>query len=120
MSSQTAPITKDFTLPQYNKNLLDDGPEFYWIKRILERDNDQIYLLDRGMALYCIATFAWHTVDNLLTSTHYAGDRIAAWNAFLNGDRSLIRKEIEDHTTGQELMSAIGQQEQRDPAVRLR
>jgi hypothetical protein len=118
--SCTTPTTRELAMPQYNKNLINDGPEYYWIKRILERDNDQIYPVDRGIALIFIAVYSWQTINHPFTSGQYNRDNIDAWNAFLNGDRSLIQKKVESHTAGEAAMRAAAKEEISDPAFRLR
>ena len=107
-------------MPLYKKNLAADGPEFYWIKRILERDNDHIYLVDRAMALSCIAAYMWQSVNRPFSSQGYVKDHWEAWNAFLNGDRSKIQQVLDTHIQGEELLGAIGKEELSSPAVRLR
>lgn len=103
------------------RSIIVDGPEGYYIRRIIARGTKEITLLDRIVAAYFIQYYYFRDYGSFMTSRIEAAKvHGAAWQAFWSGDSFPLRQLVEDETRATQLMSAMGNAEFGDPAVRWR
>ncbi len=77
-------------------HMVKDGFEIYWMKRLIERDNAQLSVLNKLIGgYYLIANYAGDATYFPATQ-EIADERIGIWQAFLGGDCIPMRNYLEN------------------------
>jgi hypothetical protein len=85
-----------------DKNLLADGFELYWMKRILERENNSVTLVDRLVARYFMQYHAMTLIMPDYKAEAHA-DHVSAWKNLLRGNVSGLQRQVRHKTNARKL-----------------
>jgi hypothetical protein len=85
-----------------DKNLMADGFELYWMKRILERENKSITLVDRIVARYYMQYHGFPLIMPDYKAESRA-DHVSAWKSLLNGNLTGLQRQVRHKTNARKL-----------------
>jgi hypothetical protein len=83
-------------MAQYTKNLISDGFEIYWMKRIVERDRKPLSLWDRFTGCYFLLANVMGDSTYFSATQTRAEEHRTIWQAFLGGNLLPMRMYIEN------------------------
>jgi len=83
-------------MAQYTKNLVSDGFEIYWMKRIVEREREQISMWDQITGRYFLLANLMGDSTYFSVTQNRAAEHRTIWQAFLVGNLSPMRFYIQN------------------------
>lgn len=94
-------------MAQYTKNLISDGFEIYWMKRIVERDREQLSTWDQLTGRYFLLANSMGDATYFSVTKALAEERRTIWQAFLGGNLSPMRLYIENREFSEKMSTAF-------------
>ena len=95
-----------YNMAQYTKNLVNDGFEIYWMKRIVERDRKQLSLWDQMTGRYFLLAHILGDTTYFSTMKDRAEEHRTIWQAFLGDNLSPMRLYIENREFSEKMANA--------------
>jgi hypothetical protein len=92
-------------MAQYTKNLVSDGFEIYWMKRIVGRDGEQFSMWDQIVGRYFLLANSMGDSTYFSVTKDRAAEHRTIWQAFLGGNLSPMRLYIENREFSEKMTS---------------
>ena len=94
-------------MAQYTKNLVSDGFEIYWMKRIVEREREQLSLWNRLTGRYFLLANVMGDGTYFSATQNRAEEHRTIWQAFLGGNLSPMRIYIENREFSEKMSNGF-------------
>ncbi|MEP6988835.1 MAG: hypothetical protein ABI970_24755, partial [Chloroflexota bacterium] len=106
-------------MAQDTKHLANDGFEIYWMKRFVERDNEQPSVWSMMVAGYFLLANVMGDSTYYDVTRESATERRTIWQAFLGGDHSPMQHYIQNREMNEKMVDLTFKVDIDDPLFGL-